>query len=282
MKDNAAAPATQALTTEVAKFESPLAELKHRTDALAVTDQESFVIARTIQKDWDGYIKQVGFELDPGIAKAKSTLDHLKDQKEKYVGPAKQYKELARQKADAWAAEEKRLARIEEDRKNAELRKQQEEKAEQERKDRAAQAIADRKERVKEIQAMLKRKEITKAYAARLLKEAGAEEEAKLAQAEADAEAAKNAPPPQVTVKPSIPTVAGTKSQTFYFAEVYSPDSIIDHFLEAFKNGDMPRCLFLRQFISVNTQEVGVFARKMKDNEAATKQLPGVKFTSRG
>ena len=228
------------------------------------------------------FIKRWKQKYAPQITSAKEHYDFLRNELKTTILEAEEIVEILEGnngKLTAWKAEEKRLAKLEEDRKNAELQRQRDEQAEQERKDRAAQAIADRKERVKEIQAMLKRKEITKAYAARLLKEAGAEEEARIAQAEVDAEAAKAAPPPQVTVKANIPSVAGTKSQTFYFAEVTNPVLIIAEFA---MTTDPERRAFLQQFIIVDAQEVGVFARKTKNNEKAAKLLPGVKFTSRG
>jgi multidrug efflux pump subunit AcrA (membrane-fusion protein) len=303
MKHTESSAGTQALSTEVQKFESPLAELRELTDALVVRDQESFVVARTIQKDWDSYIKTVGFELDPGIAKAKDTLDHLRAQKEKYVGPAKIYKEKARQKADAWAAEEKRLAAIEQERINAAARAEAERKAaeerriaiaaaEAERKEREKWAEIDRKNRERDLEAQRKAGEINKremekqkklaAEQAERDRQSAAAEMERQKQLAAEQEKRTAADVKEVKVLASVPTVAGVKNQTFFFGDVENGEKILNDYDAAVHAHDVPRQIFLRQFMMVNEQEVGKFARETKDNEKAAKLLPGVKFWSKG
>jgi hypothetical protein len=155
-----------------------------------------------------------------------------------------------------------------------------------------AQAAEARRLREKELEIQRREGEITKKEVER--QKRIAEEDAKRAKAQAAAEeqaarelaarqaeeAARNTP--QVIVKPNIPTVAGVKSQVYFFAEVTVSYAIINDFIEATRRGDTERMNFLRRFITVNEQEVGKFARDTKDNAKASSLLPGVKFTSRG
>src|SRR5208282_1232590 len=95
--------------------DSAIAALVARAAAITVKDQETYIDAAAIKRDAQSYLKNVGFELDPGIAKAKDTLDHLKDQKQKWVGPAKEIVDSITTRMQNYAAEEKRKAQVEED-----------------------------------------------------------------------------------------------------------------------------------------------------------------------
>jgi hypothetical protein len=269
------------LAVNTQQIESNLAQLMKRSQALVVRDQNTFVEARTIQKDLDAYIKSVGFELDEGIAKAKGTLDHLKDQKEKFVAPARAQKDAIRQKADDWSAEEKRKAAAEAERINAENRRLAAIKAEEEKKAAEARAEEERKARAKEIEAARKAGDVGKREAERLKKESEAEAQRQREQAARDAELAKSQVQ-EVRVAPAIPKVAGVKDQTYYFAEITNPSAILFAYDKAIREGDNERAAFLSRFVMVDEKEVGAFARQTKNNEKAAAQVPGVRFWSKG
>jgi DNA repair exonuclease SbcCD ATPase subunit len=157
------------------KLTAPVVALQTRFAAIqTITTTEQHREMAAIKLDAKGYIANVGFELDPGISKAKEVVRHLEEQKAKYVDPAKAILKGAEEKiADAnrrerlaREADEKRRneeLRIEAERKAAELRREAEQKAAEERRQREAQAEADRKER--ERQAEIARKEEEKRIA---------------------------------------------------------------------------------------------------------------------
>lgn len=266
----------------LATRKSALEILRERTAAIVVSSQQEYITAAQVLADLKAYVKDCKRKRDDEIEPLKNDLDRKKNEWATYIAPAETLVLEVSGKTDAYKQEEKRQAQVEQDRKNAELARQAREKADADRKESERQAAETKRKRVAEINGQLKRKEIGQREAARLLKLAGADEEAAKENAAAAAEEAKNAPPPMVSVKPNIPTVAGVKNQTYYFGEIESPNTILLKYDTAILRGDVKRYIFLRQFLSVSETAVGKFARDTKDNDAATKQLPGVRFWSKG
>ena len=265
-------------TVDEQKNESTLSQLQARTTALSVRDMESYTAGRTLQAEWKSYLASIDAELDTGISKAKETYDHLRRQKAKWADPAEAQLKATRALCDKYAAEEKEKTRLEQQREQERINRERQEKIEQDRREAERVAAERRKLRVAEINADLKAGKIGKREAAKQLKEAGAEAEAAAQTAAAVAEEAKNKPAPVIKVKPNLPAVAGTKSQTYYSAEVSNEDWLID----AFHDATGERREFLRRFIMVNQQEVGAHARKTKDNNQTMADIPGCIATSRG
>lgn len=203
---------TTIVKPEVQAIESGLAALRSRAEAIVVRDADGYSAACQIALDGRAYIKRVGFELDPGIASAKDHLDLLKNQKAKFVDPAKQIVEVAAQKAEQWKAEERRKAAAEEERINAERRREATRLAdEQRRRDEAAAAEA-KKLRDAQIEEARKAGEIGKREATRLAKQA--EEDRMAADELARKQAAETAANVQeVKVAPSVPKVAGIRAR---------------------------------------------------------------------
>jgi hypothetical protein len=81
-----------------------------------------------------------------------------------------------------------------------------------------------------------------------------------------------------VEVVPSIPTVAGTRNQIHYYAEV----SDTAKFLRAYLKAKPKEREFLSRFLTVDQQEVGKYARETKDNQAVEKAIPGSRAWSKG
>jgi multidrug efflux pump subunit AcrA (membrane-fusion protein) len=285
------------------QFEDQARDLLSRTQSLVVRDQDSFRNGRILQKDWDGYIENVGLELKPGISKAKGLLEHLQNQYKKWADPAKAQRESLRTRCDEWAAEEKRQSALEQEREQAKIRAEAQRKADAERaiaeaaaaerrKEQLAEAARQLKIREKEIEEARKAGEMSKkaaAMAARMaedeaiLSKKRADEEAAAARKLADEQAAKTvADAPTIAVKPSIPTVAGVKNQTYYYGEVTNSGQLIAAYNAALLSSDLERQRFLGRFIMVNEQEIGKFARDTKDCDKAASLVPGCRFTSKG
>lgn len=327
---------------------SNLQTLLPRSRAIVKAEvQSQYIELRNLQKEWDAYLEGCDRFFDAGIAKAKATLDHLKDQKSQFYNPGLAEKNRVRLLADEWSAEEKRQAAAEAERLNAlrraeaaekaakekreadekaeaerkerarvaEIdRKAAEAKAEEERKEQAKWAEIERKENEKKLAQQRKDGEITKREADKRQKEideqaardrksaddeAAEKKKAAAEQAERDKqaadaeakrkmdEAAKQAADTvanvqDVRVEPSVPKVAGTKDQTYFFSEIQDASQILNAYDAAVATKDMSRHVFLRQFIAVDEKAIGSFARKTKNNQKAAAQIPGVKFFSRG
>lgn len=270
--------ATQAI--DLKPVETKLSILKARADAIEVRDAESYAEACQIAVAARAEVKNIGFVLDPGIQSAKAHLDELRNQKAVYVGRVTPIIDAATQKAEAWKAEERRKAQIEQDRINAERREQARIKAEEERKAAEAQAAIERKERErqaeearkaqeKEIERQRKAGEIGKREAERL-KKAEAEEAERTKREAAENEARQKALAEQqaretaanvqqATVKPAVPTVAGIKARVNYKFEVINPMQVN------------------RAYLMPDEVAIGAKVRKDKDPEKSMAEIGGIR-----
>lgn len=84
--------------------------------------------------------------------------------------------------------------------------------------------------------------------------------------------------PEPVAVAPALPKVPGIKNQTYYKCSVFNAALIIERFVK----GEPAEREFLRRFITVDEQEIGKYARELKDPKAAEKAVPGCRFWSEG
>lgn len=267
-----------AIVKDVQHFQTALTALKTQADSIVVNDAATCLQAKTAQRNVRDYLKDVHAKLDPFVNLAKRTYDETRDERARWLTPGEAIDDALAAKVKAYERQEREAAQREQDRINTENARIKREKDEADRKAALEKAAADRKVRVAEINAQLRRKEITKREAAKLLKLAGADAEAAAQQAEADAEAAKNAPPPAVTVKPNIPAVAGVPSTVHYKAEVTDANLLINTFLQCARTLSMERLNYLRQFITVDEQAIGAEARKVKNSREMEARIPGVRF----
>ena len=209
---------------------SVLKSLHARAEAIVVVDADSYATACQIALDGRAYIKKVGFELDPGIQSAKDHLDLLKNQKAKFVDPAKEIVEVAARKAEAWKAEERRKAEAEQERINAERRREAARLADEERRKADAAAAEQKKLRDAQIEEARKAGEINKREAARLEKQA---EQDRLAARELarkqELEAANSVQ--EIKIAPSVPKVAGIKARVNWKFRIVDASKLPRQFL---------------------------------------------------
>lgn len=209
-----------------------MAVLRDRANAIVVHTQEDYVLACQVALDGRTYIKKVGYELDPGINSAKEHLDLLKNQKAKFVEPAKVIVEVAAQKAEHWKAEERRKAAAEEERINAERRQIAAREAEDKRKQDEAQALAAKIRRQGEIEEAKEFGEIGKREAAKLEKQAE-EDRQKAIELARKQEAEANANVQSVRVAPAVPKVAGIRGRVNYKFRIVDEKRLPRKFLMA-------------------------------------------------
>jgi hypothetical protein len=241
--------------------------------SIVVKDADTCLQAKTAQRDIRSEMKLRHSVLDPFVIRAKTNYDDAKMERDKWIAPLETMDETLAAKVKTYEREEREAAQREQDRINAENARIARERADAEAKAAKEKAEAERKAAVAEINRALKAKQITKAKAAKMLREAGAFAEAKAQQAEADAEAAKNAPPPEVTVRPNIPTVSGVPSRRNYRAEVTDDYRFIHEAARRLLDGDTS----LREFLMINGSAVASRAREMKDSKAFMAKYPFTK-----
>ena len=245
-------------TAEIIKpLEAGLTTLRQRVEAITVRNAEDYVAVCELVKEGRSYIKDVGFKLDPGISSARDHLDFLRQEKEKYVGPAKQIVGIAERKGEDWKAEERRKAEEEQRRINEERRIAAEQQAAAELVEREKQAAEERKRREKEIEEQRKAGEIKAREAARLAKEAReAEERERQRAAEDAAKTAAEVKP--VAVAPSVPKVAGIRARVNWKFKVVNANRIP------------------REFLMPNEVAIGEYVRAKKNKAASEAAIPGI------
>lgn len=261
-----------------------LEPLKERADeilavsAIAGTPEQCRV-AKALQLEIKTVGKAAGLMLDPYWQVVKAAQDALSQIYANHEDKAKAIDDELKAWVKTFETEEKRKAQVEQDRINTENARLAGEKADADAKTAKEAAEVKRKAEVAVINRAMKDGAIGKREGARLLKLAGDIATAAKLNAEIDAEEAKNAPPPQVTVKPNIPTQAGVPSRTNYKAELKDPNAIIEAYIRTFaKPVNMARRVYLRQFITIDEQKIGEEARHVKDSKLMATMIPGVRF----
>jgi hypothetical protein len=268
--------------TAIEIFNHRLEEMKANSE-LAIATQDDLVRASGVKLDFENYVRSVENYFEPELAPAEEKVKRLKLQISQLVTPVKGWLKALVDKQREFTAEEKRKAQADQIRRQQEQDRLKLQKAEDEKREADKAAAETRRQKVGEINRDLAAGRIGKREAARLLKEAGAEEEAAKQTAAAVAEEAKNAPAPTVRVVPSIPSVPGFKNQTYYYAELTDGGARIHaDYLAAVLNNDQARQKLLMRFILVNEGEISKYARERKDSDAVMRELPGVKAYSKG
>jgi len=246
--------ATSVVKVDNKKFESMNTQLEQAVDSIIVKDAATCLEAKKVQKAIRDELKQRHFVLDPFVMQAKANYDDARDERAKWIDRLETLDETVGARVKTYEREEREAAAREQDRINKENARIAQEKADQERRDREAAATQQRETRVKEIRALLKAGKIGKREAAKLLNEAGAFEEAEKAAAAADAEVAKSAPPPAVTVKPNIPVLAGVPSRVNWRYRITNENLVPD------------------EYWMLNEQKIGADVRRDKEKTS----IPGV------
>ena len=202
----------------------------------------------------------------------------------------KQQKNVVKNRAEAmrfytdgpmgeWDDREKRAAAAEEkrkqDEKEAQLKRDNEIKAKAD----AEAAAALKEERISQIREDLRKKKITKAEAAKLLKAAGANEEAEKARIaaekdEADEKAKDEAA--KLKVKPNTGAAAGVTRRTNYYAECKDENLLMHRIVgEYISNGGKFGPLV--EFAMPNNQKIGAKAREIEDDQKMEELYPFVR-----
>jgi hypothetical protein len=259
------------------KFESTLSKLKQEAAAIVVNSPEACLEAKTMQRSVRNYIKDAKSALDPFVNMTKRAYDDARDERARWIDPAEMIDDGLSAKVKDFERKEREKAAREEEERNREKRAREAREAEQLRKEQEAQAKRDREAREKEIAEARKAGDLKAAEAKKLQKEAEERERQAKEQAARDAAATKaNFVPDKVLS--NIPTVQGVPSRINYKAEVTHPERLINAYLDAVSLRNTERAVYLRRFIMVNEQALGLEARTVKNSKKLEAEIPGVRF----
>jgi colicin import membrane protein len=192
------------------------------------------------------------------LIRTKEHLEELRRQKAAFVDRITPIVAIAEQKAEAWKADERRKAQQEQDRINEQRRVEAQRRADEERREAEAKAKADREQRERDLAAARKKGEINKREQEKLAKQAVEDErKAKEMAAKQAAETAANVQ--TVTVKPSVPVVAGIKARVNWKFRIVNANKIP------------------REYLEPNEVAIGSYVRGLKQ---AGEVIPGVEAYS--
>lgn len=249
-----------AITTTTA-LQATIDQMKREASAVVVKTQEDYAAVATFLVRVRNVKKQIGYLLDPGIQSAQAHANELREGKARYVRQIDDLDALASVPAEKWKREEREAAQREQNRINEERRVEAAQKADADRKAAEALAEADRKKREAEIKAAQKSGDVGKREAERLKKEAADREQRAKEQAARDAEATKQNVQ-EITVKPSVPTVAGIRGRVNW----------------KFRIVDQSK--HPRRFLMPDEAAIGRMVREMKDKTKAEALCPGIEVWS--
>jgi len=253
--------ATQIIpTSEQQRIEATLVPLKQRVAAIVehgVTTASEYADAGDVLREIKGQEKTAQGILKPYVDIAKRAWEDAKAQMDRQVNPFSQLKEMVSRPMEAYAAEERRKAEMEQARQREEARKEAARIAEEQRKAAEAQAAEERKKRLAEIEFQKGIGELKKKEAAELARQAKEQEER-------DREAARIAAERQamevasVVVEANIPKVAGIKRRVNYKFRVVDAAKIPHAYL-------MPDLV-----------KIGEMVRRTKNTAKAEAECPGI------
>lgn len=243
-------------------------ELTAKAEALKVTNAAEFAEAGALRADVRSRMKIPKFKTQPFEEVAKRVVDFLRGKRTEAELQFSTIDQAITAKMDAHARQERLAAEAEQRRINEERRIAAEKEAAERRKEAEKQAEEDRKLREKQIEAARKAGEVGKRESDRLKKEAE-EKAARDKAAAAVEESLARGQVQEVTVKPNIPTVAGSRRRVTYQFEVANDDALLD----AWKAGNDS----LRRFIMLDEQEIGRAVRDTKDCARSMIEIPGIR-----
>lgn len=209
--------------------EERLAEIKTQAMAMKVVDKDTFTKAGELIAELKKHDKDAEATTDPFDSIIKRAKEFILTRRRKVTNAAEEIRGVLTGKMAEYTSRVERERKAEEDRVQKAKQATLEREAEQKRRDDVAAAAELKKRRIAEIREDLRNKKITKAQSAKLLREAGADEEAALAQASADADDAKAKAPEiakETTVKSEVPKVAGVVQRTNRKFRVVKPQQV--------------------------------------------------------
>lgn len=273
-------PEFSSALAKIDEYETLLAERTIDIHALQVTDQASYAKAANFVSELKGIDKAGEGVMAPYDTIVKRVQDFIRQRKRTISNRVEECRGILNSKMGEYTRREEAARKAEEER----IRKETEErmKADAERKRKADEEMAEarRKQRVEDIRSMLKARQITKRQAEKMLREAGATEEADKARAAADAEAANEsakATAEKISVGSNVPTSSGVVRRVNYSAACFDLGGYLGEMFQAARQNDQQRFLHLAAMVEVSDSKLSAKARELKDKAKMESLYPYVK-----
>jgi hypothetical protein len=278
------------MTSGLADIEARAGDLRRYVETHEVTN--AFECAEMKQKS----VELRGLQKDAEVIAhpIKSVINKAKDWVQAKFNKASNAAEIAKGIADgkigAWEQAEERRTALEQRQAQERLDRQRAEEAKIQLNKDALTAAEKKKTRIAEINQLLKTKEITKRESVMLLRAAGAQEQADLAAAEADAEE-HIATTPTAKVESLKPHVPGSISRKNYSAKCLDRRKFVVQFMRHLMAKQTTQTVSVTRpdgkieqftidwwdYINVSDDALSKTARELKSVEAMEKIFPGVK-----
>lgn len=253
-----------------------LEEIRHRVANIKVRDREEFRTAGELVAELKKIDKQCEQSLQPYKDILKEVSDYIKKKGNAVYDEVEQLRKLMNTSMGDFTRKEEADRKAEEAREQAALQLKLQQEAE-------AKRIADQKAaaerraiRVKEIRAQFGRGEITKRQSEKLLREAGATEEADKAAASAAADEAKvqaAEKAKELVVESNVPNVAGVQKRTNFHAACSDRKKFLQLMADDFKKTGQFGPLWA--FVVVSDELLNAEAIRTKDHEIMRQLAPG-------
>jgi pyruvate/2-oxoglutarate dehydrogenase complex dihydrolipoamide acyltransferase (E2) component len=266
-KEIAKLPRFTTAVVELNKLVAELEKIEAEGKELKIVDRVTFDRADTLNKRRKEIVKEAEKLVDPYKSPLRKWLDFVQQHFNIVKNRAEQGENYFTPKMKAYVEEDNRKRQAEKDRLQREENERNAKAANELKKEELARAAEEKASKIQQLKAALKAGDITKAQYTKALKEAGAEQEAAIAQAELDAETAK-ANPPQVEVEPSV-----RQGRTYYHAECTDRDLFLRDIVKRIKNGESD----LFRFIMPDNSELNKYAGERKNTAATRASFAGIK-----
>jgi len=267
----------QALAT-MSDIESTLGPVVDEAKAIKVVDKTTYARAGALLAQGKAAVKTSDATMASYELIIKTVKDYILERKNRVKALKEEISDALTPKMVEYDRAEKAAAQAERDREALALKQKLDREAEEKRRKDEENAAELRKQRVAEIREDLKAGKITKRQAEKLLREAGAMEEAAKAQAAADADEATQKASEiaaRVKVEPNVPAVRGVVRRVNYYAECIDPDAFLKEFIKEYNLlGHFGK---LREFIMIENQILSAKAREVKDSEKMAKMYPAIR-----
>jgi hypothetical protein len=247
----------EVIKPEIKELEKSLAVIRGNASAVIVKSADDYAKAGAALVMIDNYTKDVKLKLEPFVVLARRNYEAARAEMQKYLNAAEEIRAKYSAPMTEFKRQERLAAEAEQRKINEQRQKEANERAAAERALAERLAEEKRKEEEKEIRQAVKGGELSKTEAEKMKKEAAArQEEANREAAEAAARIARNVE--QVTVRPNVPTVAGTRSRVNWKFKIVDRSKI-------------PVC-----FMSPDEKLIGQMVRDYKDKARSEAFCPGI------
>ena len=278
------------MTGTLADIEASVLDYRRYMETHEVTDKDSCAEMKEKIVSLKGLQKDAEVAAHPVKSVIKKCSDWVQTKFNKASNAAEAAIGIGNGKVGTWEQAEERRTALEKKQEQERVNKQRIAEAEAQKKKDAEAAAERKKTEIEFAKRQLKDKQITKREYEKLLRVAGAQEEADLALAEADAEE-HVATTPEVKVESKKTHVAGSIGRKNYSAKCLDRRVFVLEFLKRLQSGGTSEILHIERadgkadeieidwwdYISVSDEALGKTAREVKNVEVMEATFPGIK-----